>query len=352
MLPIEVFLILVVISIIIVVLIHHKGLEHENNKSDKNNGRITNKTGGSYLALPLKHENGFYQTEFTLSGNNTPGTSRKPFQAIPDTGSNILIVGSEKCEKCPKTHGVWNMKEGFNTSGGKIDKIRYAGGQESIYLPWQGYIKDNSGDVKSAEFGVIVKTHNHKNRHQNVMGLTPGKRSFLNSLGGEKKVFFDFHNGMLYINPDKDELDRLTSGKRKQTLKIYMPDKEVRYPLIKINSYKALDSRNNPINASGAMPIYAIFDTGTNSTVIPKQYMNTMLPKGSSIGRFTFEGTQGDETMDFLLNNIDKKDKDGVPGHVLAGNLPIASTILIGAGWFDGYSVLFDYGNSELTFFQ
>lgn len=361
MLPVEIFFLLLLVSIIIIIIIRQS--KKENTGLRVYDSQLTN----SYLELPLYYQDGFYQTRFRLS-SSSGGSDAKTggiFQAIPDTGSRILIIGSQICKDCPKNNGIWNVRNGVNTSGGKKYQIRYNGGQTSTYLPWKGWIspsekssEDPRGErergekPESAEFGVITNTHIHNSRPQNVMGLMPGNRSFLNSLGESKKVLFDFPNGKLFINPTDKELANY-SNMRKKSLKLYLPDADVNYPLVKITDLTISSPDRRTERPVINKPRYAIFDTGTNNVILPEKYYSAIFQKerrdqkhkngiSNAMVNFFFEGLEEPTKIRFPLN---------LKGQVLSGNLPIAETILIGTVWFDKYILLFDYDEMVLTIF-
>jgi hypothetical protein len=174
------------------------------------------------------------------------------------------------------------------------------------------------------------------------MGLIPGNRSFLNSLGQSKIVYFDFPHGKLLINPEN-----FIPPPNGQTIKMYIPDNGLRYPITKIVQFNGLTA--NGTNGRGtSIPNYAIFDTGTNSTIVPAKYYNTLInsikKNGSSKVAMTFSNGSStyssNVTILLEMNNLVK------------GELPIDSTILIGAKSFDMYSVLFNYDIMEISFYH
>jgi hypothetical protein len=293
------------------------------------------------IVLPLIFSDGYYKTKFTLTDGK--GYQVK-FSAIPDTGSHLLLLSGVQCKECVNSDGVWSPEKGEARSKNNYT-ITYGGGQKTEFIPWQAYFVDSSigqaePDLRIAEFGLIT-SHGHQSvKPENVMGLSPqmntgrkDERSFLDSLAVPKRLIFDFPRNQLVIG--EDERSRPVNFDN-QAIKL-VQNGSYSYPFALIDSINLEDKKiENSVK-------YAVLDTGTNYTVIPRNLYDSIVKANSNLGlpkeiEFNFAGKNGLVKKKFSTR------------YFIAGNVPIANTLILGAKAFDSKSLLIDYDKKEINF--
>ena len=130
------------------------------------------------LEFPLVWDanNGEYLMQFMVGGTS--------FLAVPDTGSEFVVLASEKCGPCPKRQGRYNMK---GTDTGISDTIAY--GSQTDKIEW--FIDEfQAKDHELAfplEFGSVTDVDGASN--MNVFGLA-GSLTFHEKMPFVDQVFF------------------------------------------------------------------------------------------------------------------------------------------------------------------
>lgn len=357
--------VLIGLVVIFIIIVYSVGTFRLRNETKASGEYLEVKFNDSFIRLPLYFKQGYYKTQFKLSDRH--GYQRQ-FQAIPDTGSSYLIISGKDCKDCILEDGVWDAGKGIRRSLEPV-QIKYAGGQVTTFYPWQAYLVDpidlgyintdikvpnqevrredftqNIGidevDYRIAEFGLVTQSDNQRQRPQNIMGLSPARdhskeRSFIASLGVPQRVLFDFPHHQLIIGETTDSNTPYGKGEMK-TINLHQ-NQSLQYPFGKIGGI-VLD---NGTQVKG-YPNYAIFDTGTNYTVVSQNFYNNLLRanEGDIPSRinFFFEGPQGSTKVSLDIS------------YLQVGKVPIANTMIIGAKAFDQYSVEFNYDTHQINF--
>ena len=294
----------------------------------------------SFVELPLYFANGYYKTRFKLTDGKQYVQS---FQAIPDTGSYLLILSGSQCKECVHEDGVWDPSKGVQRTKEQLS-ITYGGGQQTSFYPWQAYFIDDQ-DHRIAEFGLVTSSHNHQQRPQNVMGLSPIKNnagnknpSFLDSLGVPRKVKFDYPQQRLIIGDDY----RNAIIRKSITL---FSNHSLNYPFAKVLDLKIPNHLNQKIPN---LVQFAVFDTGTNYSVVPKNLYNSIVTINQTLPKqliFYFESSNGPEKTN---NRVEYKFDTS---YLIPGDVPIPNTMIIGSKSFDTAPIEFDYDAKKINFY-
>lgn len=319
------------------------------------------------LIHPLtKDHNNMYKTEIVLGfpkkdQKNSGGENweRAKIEVVPDTGSNILLVNSTKCQGCDINDGNWNPEHGEKVSF-LAREIRYAGGQKSTYNLWKAYLMNYGPDrEKEISFGVVSNLSSKFNP-ENVMGLQPNS-GFLSQLCGPKMILFDFPKSKLVIgdiNSYQDENLKRENSKGKPTKTSQTSKTTFDIEISPINFVNYIQSKLENIYSTKILPdgsqkkerIYipnlnkykVVIDTGTSSTIIPPSLFSKI--KSNYI------------TLDFVNQINNSQDENGSTSEITfpmknvhEGTIINNKTILIGHSWLHPYSVGFDFENNKIT---
>jgi len=288
------------------------------------------------LSLPLWLKGGVYMTRLHLGDNN----HTLPFDVVPDTGSNILIVSGPLCSQCNRQDGIWNPSIGQDISCGIVEEIRFVGGQRTSYLRWRAQLLDYSPS-KQIDFGVIISSITPDGSPLNVLGLQGEHSSglfgkgppFLDSLCGEKNVLFDFPNEKLYIGSISD----LVPQHAKQ-FSLFKPSWGIAFTLGRITQIKIDDNRVAP----SITPRFGIFDTGTTLTIVSRDLSYQLV--GSHQVELFFESNTSTNPVSVIFNSP--------AGSVDNGHLPFGSSMLLGNIWLRQYSIAFKHEPDIIIMYQ
>lgn len=206
-------------------------------------------------------------------------------QAVPDTGSEYIIVASQACKNCDSAQGVINSDSSTAVDTGTTNTVRY--GSQTDNLEW--LIDDfSTGESQTAriEFGSIQSATVATGGSLNIIGLASStsyaeKTPFIDQLVCTQQItlpymYFDFvaTSQVLVIGqphpnaaagsiiPYFDSTDLQKDGINMQGLNYYF---------LKPNQFVI---GGTPITT---IPKYCMFDTGTTMFTVPSGVSEKML---------------------------------------------------------------------------
>jgi hypothetical protein len=283
------------------------------------------------IELPLIFDPslGIYMTKFRLGDSS----QTREFNVAVDTGSSILLVGSEKCIGCLPSYGSFPENIGKDMSNGNIGVIRYGGQQITKYKPWRArFYSLNPNDTEGFEtdFGLIIDTKSPDGKPLPIIGLQGEGRGFLESLCGRKVVTLDFPRGKLILGSYD-----ITSENRYDASLVDMN------VTVKYNALEILGIRVNGQNIpSGSIPKYAIIDSGATAVIVDNNLGKYLAPGKIDL---IVRGSNGNPvTLSF--NNKS--------GNVSIESLPVSNSFILGNRWLSQYGLQIDNDNDTATFFN
>jgi hypothetical protein len=260
------------------------------------------------LVLPLYRDaNKVYKTKLVLGILNNNSFQTTTIEAVPDTGSSMLLVNSSTCQGCDLSDGSWNPQWGKKVSWFPRT-IKYSGGQSSTFNLWKGYlIYDNEKNIfREITFGLVESMKSQYYNPENVLGLQSG--GFLASLCNSDTFLFDYPNQRLIIGESSEYL----KGKN---LLISFQSNRSKYGVKFIEI-----SVNNINNLSNLTKYRFVIDTGMTETVIPPSLYSKV--KGNDITI--------DNKITFPISSVRQ------------GKIIDDRTIFIGNSWLEKYLILFE----------
>lgn len=282
-------------------------------------------------------ESGEFMIQFTMGHNNNR------ILAVPDTGSEFLIIGGKNCNTCNSSQGIYD-ESGIST--GLTDTKIYGSQTDNISWFIDDMTVDGVTEPLNVEFGTI--THATGSSNLNVFGLigsksVSDKTPFVNQVMYSQQIIqpsfvFDMStqtNAKLILGALSDGISGNTSTLLDQTAVTSLVGNDLGIPFYMLR-VKGILVDGNAVDA----PSVCMLDSGSTNLLC-----STKL--GASLNNFNsldiqfdqFSLSYGSEMGKYIEPDSDFDDTSSYNKEVL----------ILGNRFWIGHIFSFDLKNSELT---